>query len=130
MGDFALVVTTSSCLQACGAPPNGRATVVAHNTHCRLKSRGHLKINEGPDSRGRTQPTSENASSDFPTRTRPFQRPPLPTKSPSDLAVAHHHTHNQTLWVTTGTERLGNKWVAPGDAATNLGERTSTTRSV
>ena len=54
------------------------------------KSHHHLKINEGPVSRGRTQPTHENASSrpDNPERASP--RPPTPTKSPRDFSVAHH----------------------------------------
>jgi hypothetical protein len=91
-GDFAFVETNfklftstrrpSQRKRACGSPQ--------HIPNCRPKSHHHLKINEGPVRWGHTQPTQENASSRPANPERASPRPPTPTKSQRDFAVAHH----------------------------------------
>jgi len=70
---------------ACGSPQ--------HIPNCRQKSH-HLQINEGPVRRGRTQPIHENASSRPANPENASPRPPFPTTSPRDFAVAHHRTQS------------------------------------
>jgi hypothetical protein len=70
--------------------PSERKSACGSPQHRTLQPRHHLKINEGPVSRGGTLRMTETASLRPANPDTPPPKTPDPTKSPRVFAVSHH----------------------------------------